>query len=98
MIAEKRKLFFSVLSTMHGMRLDRSSAAHIGLSAMHNRRLNRMIHGCVTCHMRLDLPTGGATRKSATWNAKPSGRRPKQVDATSLGSSVSPLEASSLLA
>ncbi|KAL0050522.1 hypothetical protein WJX82_001437 [Trebouxia sp. C0006] len=32
--------------------------------------------------------TGGATRKSATWNAKPSGRRPKQVDATSLNSSV----------
>ncbi|KAL0035689.1 hypothetical protein WJX79_008812, partial [Trebouxia sp. C0005] len=32
--------------------------------------------------------TGGTARKSATWNAKPSGRRPKQVDATSLGSSV----------
>ncbi|DBB01439.1 hypothetical protein WJX77_003930 [Trebouxia sp. C0004] len=32
--------------------------------------------------------TRGTARKSATWNAKPSGRRPKQVDATSLGSSV----------
>ena len=52
----------------------------------------------VTCHMRLDLSVGGATRKSATWNAKPSGRRPKQVDATSLNSSVSTLETLLLLA
>ena len=83
---------------MHGGHFDsNSSVACLGLSALRNRQCNRVIDDDVTSHMRLGFPAGGATRKSATWNAKPSGRRPKQVDATSLGSSVSPLEASSLL-
>ena len=83
---------------MHNSQSDRNSVIDKGFSAMCIRRLNRIISYGVTCHMRLDLPAGGTARKSATWNAKPSGRRPKQVDATSLGSSVSLLKASSSLA
>lgn len=35
------------------------------------------------------MHAGTTSRRSSAWNAKPSGRRPKQVDSATLGSSVS---------